>query len=325
MWIVDRFRTGYLFGLGGLGRLMEQAPRVGSPSSRENGAAAGGVALFQSLEPSRGKVAAVKLTIRVVASLAVVAACALMSDASNAGHGSFGSSGSSGSYGGSSGSSGSYGSSGSSGGVNRHALRREARKARRAQRRAARRSSHGSSGSSGYSASSGYSGSSGSSGHRVRRVRVIRSRGSSGGYRSGSYGSAGSSGGSGGSYGGGGYYSTQSRSSARPAASGYASRAATASPARLRFQVPADAVVTLNGERTTQSGTQRGFRLRGIPQGRTITYPIRVEVVRDERPVTVEFNRPIRAGVTTSVTIVEQSGQLVVRDDADGQMMTAAR
>lgn len=259
-----------------------------------------------------------KTTSRIMASLAFAAVCGLVVETTEAGgrHGSFGSSGSSGSSGGSgssgswgsSGSSGSYGSGGSSGGVSHRALRRQIRHARRAHR-------HGSAGSGG---SSGYHrghGSSGSWGH----------------HGSGSYGSHGSSGSSGssGSYGGGvSYHTSQAAPATRPRYMAGANRpapAASTTPSRLRLQVPEDATVYLVGQRMNQTGARRSYRLPELPAGQSYEYPVVVQVVRQGRTISTQFSELVAAGVTKEITVVEQSGQLVVRQEAADDLLAASR
>lgn len=181
-------------------------------------------------------------------------------------------------------------------------------------RRAHRAHRHGSSGSSG---SSGYYHSHGSSG-------------SSGHYSSRSYGSHGSSGSSGysGSYGGDGYYTTQAAPASRTQSIARSTRpaaAASTAPTRLRLQVPADASVYLVGQKMNQTGTQRNYRLPELPAGQSYDYPVVVQVERQGRTISTQFSETVAAGVTREITVVEQSGQLVVRREAGDELLAASR
>ena len=164
-------------------------------------------------------------------------------------HGSWGSSGSYGSsasYGSYGSSGGSYGSSGGSYGSSGGGLFSRMR-ANRDARRAAR-SSHGSYGSYGSSGSYGSYASYGSSG----------SYGSTG--SSGSYGSAGA----------------VSYSEPVEVAAGSAS---------IAVSLPADAQVFVNDKLTTSTGSARNYVSRGLEQGKTYAYKLRVEFEKDGEKV----------------------------------------
>ncbi|MCO6045318.1 TIGR03000 domain-containing protein [Aeoliella sp. ICT_H6.2] len=221
-------------------------------------------------------------------SLALVALVALACDSqafwgSRGSYGGYGSSGSYGSYG----SSGSYGSYGSSG-------------------------SYGS-----YSVSYGSSGSYGSHGglfarHRARKIARRMARGSYGSYgSSGSYGSYGSSGsygsyGSSGSYGG---YSTpvsyESHSSdcgcstcsnSAPVVHDEVYTKSSTGSGMLRVNVPADAVVYVNGKETTSTGTERQYISHGLESGRDYSYDVRVEYTVDGKTVSEERHVTLTSG-----------------------------
>jgi uncharacterized protein (TIGR03000 family) len=186
------------------------------------------------------------------------------SDAMSQSYGSWGSSGSYGSYG-SSASYGSYGSSASYGSYGRVGIIGRMRA-----RRAARWSSYGSSGSSGSSASYGSYGSSGSSG----------------GYAS--YSSAGSSG----SYG-----------SVSPSGS-YIETTAAASTgdASIKVSLPADAKVFVNDALTTSTGTERSYVSRGLREGMTYSYAIRVEYEKEGKTVSEDEIVKLAAGKTVKLS-----------------------
>lgn len=231
--------------------------------------------------------------------LAVAIACWMTSDAdafgrrhasygSYASAGSYGSYASAGSYGSyasassyasagsyaSSGSYASYGSEGSHGGglFARWHARKAARKAARA--------SHASHGSY---ASTGSYGSAGS----------YAAAGSHGSYASTYSGSAGS-------YGSVHYsapveYGVPSESSNPPAPPTEAGEA-PADSATINTHVPADAVVYVNGKRTTSTGAERSFVSRGLKSGKTYSYELRVEYEQDGTPQIAEKRLQLRAG-----------------------------
>lgn len=253
-------------------------------------------------EPSRGKVRPLKSTTsKITAFLALVGMFALLADTSEAGwrrrgsSGSYGSSGSSGSYG-SSGSSGSWGSRGSRGHRWRH--------------RHHSSGSWGSSGSSGYHSSGSYGshGSSGSSGYVVRysSCHVI-------------------------------HYSTPVIHSTpviqsppviytAPVTPTVTRRAAPAqSPARIKMDLPEDAIVYLVGQRMTLTGQQRTYRLPNLPEGKIYNYPIKVEIVRDGETVSVDYSESVSAGVTSSLLVFEQAGQLIVKQGSAERLVAEAR
>lgn len=185
-----------------------------------------------------------------------------------------------GSYGSHGSSGGSYGSHGSSGGSY---------------------GSHGSSGGS-YGSSGGSYGSSGGS------------YGSSGG----SYGSRGSSGGSYGSHGssggsvGGGY---AVRVYGRPVYAGAPVRSYAKRTGRswVVLSVPEDAVVELENQKMTLTGTTRRFYSTPLEVGKNYVYTVKVEVERDGHTVSQTQRFNVRAEQNVQLTFDEQqSGEFVV-------------
>ncbi|QDU88355.1 hypothetical protein Pla175_17300 [Pirellulimonas nuda] len=215
---------------------------------------------------------------------------------------SYGSYGSRGSYGGSA----SYGSSGSSGSY----------------------ASHGSSSSYGSYASHGSSSSYGSHGGLIARIKARHassgsygSHGSSSSYGSHgvvtvSYGSNGSSSsyGSSGSYGSNashgsyssvgsssaGSYGTVISESSSVVQPTYASSTATGS-GTLSVNVPADAVVFVNGSRTTSTGTQRQYVSKGLAQGEDYAYEVRVEYELNGEKVVESKSATLTADASASL------------------------
>ncbi len=197
---------------------------------------------------------------------------------SYASHGSSGSYGSAGSYA-SSGSYGSYASHGShGGGLIAHIKAKHARRASFA--------SHGSSASYGS--------------HGAVTVSY-GSNGSSAGYGSnGSYGSSANYGSSAshGSYSSVGAVSYGATSSI--VSPTYASSTETGS-GTLSVNVPADAVVFVNGSRTTSTGTQRQYVSNGLNKGEDYAYEVRVEYELDGEKVVESKSATLTADATASL------------------------
>lgn len=199
--------------------------------------------------------------------LALVAGLAVAMVGTDAMAGSYGSWGSSGSYG-SSCSSASYGSYGSS-------------------------ASYGSSGSSGSYGSHGRMGL--FARMRARRAARRSSYGSSG--SSASYGSSGSSA-SYGSYG-------SSGSSASYGSVVYSEPVvvtSTTGEASINVAMPEDAKVYVNDKLTTSKGAERKFVSRGLREGMTYSYTVRVEYEKDGKPVTENEEVKLGAGESVSLT-----------------------
>ncbi len=287
--------------------------------------------------------------VKVLMGFAVLAFFVAVSSSSQAGrryHGSLGSSGgSSGGYGSSGGSSGGYGSSGGSSGSHGSYGSSGSYGSRGGlfRRRALRRGSHGSSG--GYYHSSGGS-AYGSSG------------GSSGGYHHSSHGSSGGS--SGGvviyqpssSV----YSQPPAVNYPAPAVKHYAPQPKAPVPqskvapapkkvppvpkkvapapkkvppapkkkddqARMTIQVPADAVVSLNGHQMKLTGKTRKFISPALPANNAYAYTVKVEIVRDGKLISIEQGQIVRAGKNYELTFIEQNGSLVFVDPSIGNVV----
>jgi uncharacterized protein (TIGR03000 family) len=202
-------------------------------------------------------------------------------------------------------------------------------------------SNGGSSGGYDSGSSGGYA--SGSSGGRVSLFRRSFSGGSSGGYSGGSSGgsvSYGSSGGYGstGSYGSSGSYAAPVQyaapvygtimegtpvegqiidmqsvpvESAKPAGNETPAPAPEADGAAagkddeavLKLQIPSDAVVYVNDRRTTTPGELRTYVSRGLEMGKSYTYEVRAEVVRNGEKVVEKKSIELRAGSTEQLAM----------------------
>ncbi|MEN1678174.1 MAG: TIGR03000 domain-containing protein [Planctomycetota bacterium] len=210
------------------------------------------------------------------------------SHGSYASRGSYGSTGSSGSYG-STGSSGSYGSHGSAGPFKRLAAHIRAK--------------HASSGSHGSTGSTGSYGSHGSAG---ATVTYYHSSAGSHGSHGASYNSTGSAG----SYGGAVYGHTTVHSGHVIASTNATTttRVVAAKPVTgkadsgmLSVRVPTDAVVFVNGKKTTSTGSQRQYVSHGLQSGESYTYDVRVEVLRNGEKVSDSKSVKLVAGGNQSL------------------------
>jgi uncharacterized protein (TIGR03000 family) len=239
-----------------------------------------------------------------------------------AAYASYGSSGGGASSGGASsgGAASSGGSSGAPGLLQRVSSRIHEHLAQKRANHAARRAAYGSSGggSSGGASSGGYTASYASSGGGS-------SGGSSGSYRGGSsggsvsygstgYGSVGSSFGSAGS----GYYGASTRSNFSAAA--LVSNVATKQDAvYMTVAVPSNAIVFVNGNPTTSTGSVRQFVSRGLEPGKNYNFDIRAEitgvdgqVIHEEKSISVAAGQreqvqfafaESKAAIETAVTL----------------------
>jgi uncharacterized protein (TIGR03000 family) len=124
------------------------------------------------------------------------------------------------------------------------------------------------------------------------------------------------------------YPAVQAATATRPQYMAGTSRptpAASTTPSRLRLQVPEDATVYLVGQRMNQTGARRSYRLPELPAGQSYEYPVVVQVVRQGRTISTQFNELVSAGVTKEITVVEQSGQLVVRKATADDLLASSR
>lgn len=185
--------------------------------------------------------------------------------------------------------------------------------------------SSGSYGSSGSSASYGSSGSSASYGSygrvglfgRMRARRAAR-RASYGSYgSSASYGSYGSSG-SFGSHGSSGSYGT-------PVYSEPADATTATGNTSIQVALPVDAKVYVNDAPTTSTGTERSYVSRGLRQGMTYSYKIRVEYEQDSRTITEEKLVKLSAGETISLTFGQTEEEAMAEVQADEPVKTEVK
>jgi len=141
------------------------------------------------------------------------------------------------------------------------------------------------------------SGSWGWGGWKARRHWRGHSSGSWGSHSSGSWGSHSS--GSYGSHSSGGWVPAGS------AAPQYESAPADGEPpqppadntsTRFNLTVPADAIVYVNGKKTTSTGTTRTYTSHGLTAGRSYSFQIRAEVQREGKPVVREQTLVLTAG-----------------------------
>ncbi len=73
------------------------------------------------------------------------------------------------------------------------------------------------------------------------------------------------------------------------------------------LNVPADAKVTVNDRPTTSTGEFRKFESTGVQLGAAYGYRVRVEFVRDGRPITEEKEISLMAGQSGALTFTGAS------------------
>lgn len=78
------------------------------------------------------------------------------------------------------------------------------------------------------------------------------------------------------------------------------------------FNVPADAVIYLVGQKMTNAGDVRAFNSPVLKDGKKFGYPIRVEVTRDGKTYKAEGTQMVRANdrVELKIEFDAQLGQL---------------
>jgi uncharacterized protein (TIGR03000 family) len=98
--------------------------------------------------------------------------------------------------------------------------------------------------------------------------------------------------------------------------------------ALLSVKVPADAKVFVNDRPTTSTGTERHYMSNGLKAGRTYSYTIRAEVVRDGQAVTETKTVKLTAGEKADLAFAlvppaEIRTSLVLRVPADAKVFLA--
>ena|GEM_PF-4839672 len=90
--------------------------------------------------------------------------------------------------------------------------------------------------------------------------------------------------------------------------------------AQIVFNVPADAVIYLVGQKMTNTGDVRAFNSPVLKDGKKFGYPIRVELTRDGKTYKAEATQLVRANdrVELKVEFVPQLGQLYMTQ-SEGQ------
>jgi uncharacterized protein (TIGR03000 family) len=186
--------------------------------------------------------------------------------------------------------------------------------------------SYGSYGSSASYGSYGSSASYGSSGRmglfarmRARRAARHASYGSYG--SSASYGSYGSSA-SYGSYGSSGSYGAPIN--AEPDVAQPDAVTMTTGNTSIKVTLPADAKVFVNDAPTTSTGAERSYVSRGLRTGMTYSYNIRVEYLKDGKPVSESEQVKLSAGETVSLTF-GQADDAMAEMEADEPVETEVK
>jgi uncharacterized protein (TIGR03000 family) len=67
--------------------------------------------------------------------------------------------------------------------------------------------------------------------------------------------------------------------------------------------LPADATLTVDGQRTRSTSSQRVFVSPPLQPGRSYTYTLQAQVVRDGQTLSVSREVPVRAGQRTAVNL----------------------
>jgi uncharacterized protein (TIGR03000 family) len=77
--------------------------------------------------------------------------------------------------------------------------------------------------------------------------------------------------------------------------------AAAPAPATLLVNLPADAVLTIDGARTTSTSAERVFRTPALEQGQDFEYTLEARVVRAGQEKVIKQRVTVRAGEQTTV------------------------
>lgn len=185
--------------------------------------------------------------------------------------------------------------------------------------------SSGSYGSYGSSASYGSYGSSASYGSygsygRVGIIGRIRARRAARWASHGCYGSAGSTAsyGSYGSYGSSGSYASVSYGETTAVA-------ATTGNTSIQVSLPEDAKVFVNDTPTTSTGAERSYVSRGLREGLTYSYAIRVEYEKDGQPISEDKVVQLSAGQSVSLSFGQSEPEELSADRADEPVKTQVK
>jgi uncharacterized protein (TIGR03000 family) len=80
-------------------------------------------------------------------------------------------------------------------------------------------------------------------------------------------------------------------------------KADAAAPAKILVSVPADAKLFVDGVATKATTTERSFVTPELPAGKSFSYTLSVEIVRDGKTLTTSEEITVKAGETTSVKL----------------------
>jgi len=86
----------------------------------------------------------------------------------------------------------------------------------------------------------------------------------------------------------------------------------TTAPARVRFEVPATAEVSVGGARTTQSGNVREFLSPPLPPGKDYVYQVEVRWVENGRSVVRTREVRVSAGTQTTINFTPAASTTTV-------------
>ena len=84
---------------------------------------------------------------------------------------------------------------------------------------------------------------------------------------------------------------------------GTSARAADEAPATIHVTLPADAVLTIDGQATHATSAERTFQTPPLEAGKVFHYDLRAKIVRGDETVTIERRVAVRAGQESNVSL----------------------
>jgi uncharacterized protein (TIGR03000 family) len=81
-------------------------------------------------------------------------------------------------------------------------------------------------------------------------------------------------------------------------------------PANINVSLPADATLTIDGSPTKSTSANRWFVTPPLPEGKSFTYTLKADFVREGKTITVQQKVSVRAG-GVSVVSLDVPGQAV--------------
>jgi uncharacterized protein (TIGR03000 family) len=90
-----------------------------------------------------------------------------------------------------------------------------------------------------------------------------------------------------------------------PSGGSYYAAAPASAPATLVVNLPADAVLTVDGKRTASTSAERVFSTPALESGRDFAYTLEAKFVRDGQEKVIKQRVTVRAGKQTTVRLEE--------------------